>query len=113
VLWPTTATFRSSEAEKIFMARIILKRPTPTPRSGRGRGSISWSPGSRLTAYDAFVTVVSCLAIGLAFGIAVGLLVFAGTLLGWFFSRALDRRAARQSAARRRSSHIDPPSPGG
>jgi len=45
------------------------------------------------------VTVVSCLVIGLAFMIAVGLLVLAGVLIGWclprFFERARPRRPGR------------------
>jgi hypothetical protein len=37
------------------------------------------------------VTVLSCLGIGIAFLIAVGLLVFAGVMLGWALPAAIER----------------------
>jgi hypothetical protein len=40
------------------------------------------------------MTFFSCLAIGLAFVIAVGLLVFAGVLLGWVLPAIIERRRA-------------------
>lgn len=47
------------------------------------------------------VTAVSCLALGVAFVIAVGLLVFAGILIGWFVPALIERfRAAREAALR-------------
>jgi hypothetical protein len=46
------------------------------------------------------MTALSCFAIGLAFAIAVGLLVFAGVLLGWILPGLIERR---------RSSRGDPP----
>lgn len=47
------------------------------------------------------MTVLSCLAIGLAFLIAVGLLIFAGVLLGWILPGLIERRRAARG---------DPPS---
>lgn len=42
------------------------------------------------------MTFLSCLALGLAFAIAVALLTFAGILLGWIAPRWVQRiRAAR------------------
>ena len=41
------------------------------------------------------MTVLSCLAIGVAFLIALGLLTFAGVLLGWLLPGWLDRMRAR------------------
>lgn len=42
------------------------------------------------------MTALSCLALGLAFAIAVGLLVFAGVLLGWVLPGLIEgRRAGR------------------
>lgn len=40
------------------------------------------------------MTLLSCLAIGLAFVIAVGLLVLAGVLLGWLAPRWIERLRA-------------------
>ena len=40
------------------------------------------------------MTALSCLGIGLAFAIAVGLLVFAGVLLGWIVPGLIERRRA-------------------
>ncbi len=37
------------------------------------------------------MTVLSCLAIGLAFLIAVGLLIFAGVVIGWLIPRMVER----------------------
>lgn len=37
------------------------------------------------------MTLLSCLAIGFAFLIAVALLVFAGVMIGWFIPRLLER----------------------
>jgi hypothetical protein len=42
------------------------------------------------------MTALSCLALGLAFAIAVGLLVFAGVLLGWVLPGLIERRRARR-----------------
>lgn len=47
------------------------------------------------------MTALSCLALGLAFAIAVGLLVFAGVLLGWIIPSLVERRRAARD---------DPPS---
>ena len=47
------------------------------------------------------MTVVSCLVIGLAFLIAVGLLIFAGIVLGWILPALIERRRAARG---------DPPS---
>lgn len=42
------------------------------------------------------MTALSCLALGIAFVIAVGLLVFAGILLGWILPSLIEKaRAAR------------------
>jgi hypothetical protein len=42
------------------------------------------------------VTALSCLALGIAFVIAVGLLVFAGILLGWILPSLIEKaRSAR------------------
>jgi hypothetical protein len=46
------------------------------------------------------VTVVSCLAIGLAFAIAVGLLTLAGVLLGWLAPRWVEKIRKRRSGPR-------------
>lgn len=40
------------------------------------------------------MTAVSCLAIGLAFAVAVSLLVFAGALIGWVLPRGRVRSAS-------------------
>jgi len=49
------------------------------------------------------VTALSCLGIGVAFLIAVGLLVLAGVLLSWFLPALVDRwRAARNAPPRER-----------
>ena len=37
------------------------------------------------------MTILSCLAIGIAFAVAVGLLVLAGVLLGWALPAAIER----------------------
>lgn len=44
------------------------------------------------------MTALSCLAIGLAFLAAVGLLVFAGFLLGWVMPTLIERAKERKSA---------------
>jgi len=46
------------------------------------------------------VTAVSCLAIGLAFAIAVGLLTLAGVLLGWLAPRWIEKIRAWRSGPR-------------
>ena len=54
------------------------------------------------------MTVLSCLAIGLAFGLAVVLLTFAGVLLGLVVPRWIDRlRGRRARAAGRRGPSSD------
>ena len=42
------------------------------------------------------MTALSCLGIGIAFLIAVGLLVFAGVLLGWFLPTLIERWRTRR-----------------
>ncbi len=42
------------------------------------------------------MTVLSCLGIGLAFAIAVGLLVFAGFMLGWVIPAVIERGRERR-----------------
>jgi hypothetical protein len=42
------------------------------------------------------MTVLSCVAIGIAFLLAVGLLVFAGVLLGWYLPALIDRARRRR-----------------
>ena len=44
------------------------------------------------------MTALSCLAIGLAFLVAVGLLIFAGVLLGWVIPGLIERARARKGA---------------
>jgi hypothetical protein len=44
------------------------------------------------------MTALSCLAIGLAFLAAVGLLVFAGFLLGWVMPGIIERSKDRKGA---------------
>ena len=44
------------------------------------------------------MTALSCLAIGLAFLAAVGLLVFAGFLLGWVMPAIIERAKDRKDA---------------
>jgi len=44
------------------------------------------------------VTVLSCLAIGLAFIVAVGLLVFAGVMLGWVLPALIERSRRAKGA---------------
>jgi hypothetical protein len=44
------------------------------------------------------MTALSCLAIGIAFLLAVGLLVFAGVLLGWVIPTVIERARARKDA---------------
>jgi flagellar biosynthesis protein FliR len=46
------------------------------------------------------VTFLSCLAIGLAFAIAVGLLVLAGILLGWLLPHWIERFRKGRSGPR-------------
>jgi len=47
----------------------------------------------------ATMTVFSCLAIGIAFLLAVGLLAGAGVLLGWVLPDVIERARARKDAA--------------
>jgi hypothetical protein len=42
------------------------------------------------------VTALSCLAIGIAFLVAVGLLVFAGVMLGWVLPALIERARERR-----------------
>jgi hypothetical protein len=42
------------------------------------------------------MTFLSCLAIGAAFVIAVGLLVLAGVMLGWVIPALIERRRAER-----------------
>lgn len=42
------------------------------------------------------MTALSCVGIGLAFAIAVGLLVFAGFLLGWVIPAIIERSRERR-----------------
>jgi len=58
-------------------------------------GAISF-PVSRFPFSGLLMTVLSCLAIGFAFLIAVGLLVFAGTLIGWVIPRLLERSRRKE-----------------
>jgi len=44
----------------------------------------------------ASVTALSCLAIGIAFLVAVGLLVFAGVMLGWVLPALIERSRERR-----------------
>jgi hypothetical protein len=46
------------------------------------------------------MTLLSCLALGLAFAIAVALLTFAGVLLGWLAPRWIERIRARRPGPR-------------
>ena len=69
------------------------------------------------------MTFLSCLGIGVAFILAVGLLVFAGVMLGWVLPTAIARSrqgipdvpAGRRSEASNSDensrSQIDPPGP--
>ena len=45
------------------------------------------------------MTVLSCLAIGVAFLLAVALLAGAGVLLGWVLPDVIERAKARKDAA--------------
>jgi hypothetical protein len=45
------------------------------------------------------LTALSCLALGIAFVIAVGLLVFAGILLGWILPSLIEKARASRSGA--------------
>jgi hypothetical protein len=47
------------------------------------------------------MTALSCLALGIAFLIAVVLLVLAGILLGWVVPSLIERSRAARDAARR------------
>jgi hypothetical protein len=47
------------------------------------------------------MTAVSCFALGIAFVIAVGLLVLAGILLGWVVPALIERSRAARDARRR------------
>ena len=42
------------------------------------------------------MTALSCLGIGIAFLIAVGLLIFAGVLLAWFVPNLIERWRTRR-----------------
>jgi len=44
------------------------------------------------------MTALSCVAIGIVFLFAVGLLVFAGVLLGWVIPALIERARARKDA---------------
>ena len=47
------------------------------------------------------MTALSCLGLGIAFAIAVGLLVFAGIAIGWILPTLIERsRAARDARLR-------------
>lgn len=48
------------------------------------------------------MTALSCLAIGVAFVLAVVLLVFASVLIGWVIPWLLERSRAEKAAAPRR-----------
>ncbi|HEX9690388.1 MAG TPA: hypothetical protein VGB47_15075 [Thermoanaerobaculia bacterium] len=47
------------------------------------------------------MTALSCLALGIAFVIAVALLIFAGILLAWVVPSLIERARASRSAPRR------------
>jgi hypothetical protein len=47
------------------------------------------------------VTALSCLALGIAFVVAVALLILAGILLGWILPLLIERSRAARDAARR------------
>ncbi|HEX5134743.1 MAG TPA: hypothetical protein VFW81_05070 [Thermoanaerobaculia bacterium] len=49
------------------------------------------------------MTALSCLALGVAFVVAVGLLVFAGILIGWIVPALIERFRAAREAARKKS----------
>lgn len=56
------------------------------------------------------MTFLSCLAIGIAFALAVSLLVLAGVLLGWALPAAIERsRRLRDQIAARRPDEGPPP----
>ncbi len=44
------------------------------------------------------MTALSCLGIGVAFVVAVGLLAFAGFLLGWVIPASIERARERRGA---------------
>ncbi len=44
------------------------------------------------------MTALSCLGIGIAFAVAVGLLVLAGVLLGWVIPSIIERSRQRRGA---------------
>ena len=46
------------------------------------------------------MTALSCLALGIAFVVAVALLVLAGVLLGWIVPTLIERSRAARDAAR-------------
>lgn len=68
-----------------------------TPRHP-SRDTRHWRPFATGADNSPTVTALSCLAIGLAFVLAVALLVFAGVMLGWVIP-ALIERARRQRDA--------------
>ncbi|HEY6928289.1 MAG TPA: hypothetical protein VJA66_01315 [Thermoanaerobaculia bacterium] len=56
------------------------------------------------------MTFLSCLAIGIAFALAVGLLVLAGVLLGWALPAAIERsRRLREQISPRLPDDGPPP----
>jgi hypothetical protein len=69
------------------------------------------------------MTFLSCLGIGVAFILAVGLLVFAGVMLGWVLPTAIarsrqgipdvqaGRRSEPSNSDENSGSQIDPPGP--
>jgi hypothetical protein len=54
------------------------------------------------------MTFLSCLAIGVAFLLAVGLLLFVAVMLGWYLPEMIDRARSKDPFA-----HLGPPPEGG
>jgi len=59
------------------------------------------------------MTFLSCLAIGIAFAVAVGLLVLAGVLLGWALPAAIERSRHLRGQVSPRPPKEGPPPPDG
>ena len=55
------------------------------------------------------MTFLSCVAIGVAFLLAVGLLVFAGVLLGWYVPALIERAWRRRRDTGRGGPRAGPP----
>jgi hypothetical protein len=58
------------------------------------------------------MTFLSCVAVGVAFLLAVGLLVFAGVLLGWYIPALIEQARRQRGDSSRGGPRDEPPAAG-